>query len=132
MTLSWYNGFSPEERMEGGRIIKQAIRDGIIPDERLMKCERCGQDKGIRVYHCEDYSPDKILGNLTCLCWRCHMQIHSKYKNSYEWRKYEEDINNGKRYPPVYNKYWTRKYEKNALRKQHDNTGTQRHLDEYI
>ena len=128
MALSWYNGFSPEEREEGGRIIKEAVRNGVIPDERLMKCERCGQDKGIRVYHCEDYSPENILNDLTCLCWRCHMQIHSKFKDSYEWRKYEEDINNGKRYPPVYNKYWTKAYEKNFLRKRPSDSDVQMKL----
>ena len=113
MGLAWYNGFSPQERMKGGKIINEAIKKGELKDLRLMKCERCGQDKGVRVYHCEDYSPENILNDVVCLCYKCHMQIHTNkaYRNTKRYKKYEKDINNGLIYPPVYTKWWSEEYE---------------------
>lgn len=37
-----YNGFSPEERDKGDKIIKQAIEDGKLPPLNKTKCCVCG------------------------------------------------------------------------------------------
>lgn len=109
MVLSEYNGFTPEERMKGDKIIKKAIADGILPDLHTIPCELCGQTKGIREYHAEDYSPDKILDDVICVCKKCHRHIHAKNKETPYYKQYEKDIRNGKIYEPEYNKrYWTK------------------------
>lgn len=95
-----YNGFTPAERMKGDRIIKKAISEGKL--EPPTECIFCGQKEGILHYHCEDYTPETILENCMCMCWRCHMILHSRYRNREAFDKYIEEISNGKRYPPVY------------------------------
>ena len=111
-----YNGFTEKERLKGNKIIKKAIKDGLLPQLNTVKCEMCGQDKGIRHYHNEDYTPENIIQDAKCLCFRCHMHIHSNNKNSKSWQKYEEDIKNGEIYPPVYNKtYWTPNDDKEII-----------------
>lgn len=107
MTMKEYNGFTPQQRIEGNKIIKKAIKDGILPPLNQTKCAICGQDKGVRHYHNEDYSPENIIADATPLCWRCHMHIHAKNKNTPKWKKYEKEVIQGnKRWKPVYTKYW--------------------------
>lgn len=102
-----YNGFTPEERLRGEQILKEAIRNGILPPLNQTRCAICGQDKGIRHYHNEDYSPENIIADATPLCWRCHMHIHAKNKTTPKWQKYEREVFQGnKRWKPVYNKWW--------------------------
>ena len=97
-----YNGFSPAERIKGDKIIKQAIHDGILKPLKETKCSICGQDKGIRHYHCEDYSEEKILDDVVPVCWRCHMMIHSRFRHRKAFEIYMSEVKGGKRYPPVY------------------------------
>lgn len=97
-----YNGFTPKQRIEGDKIIKQAIKDGVLKSLDECVCVVCGQNEGIRHYHCEDYSPQNILNDAKCLCWRCHMILHSRFKYPNEAKKYFEEVKQGKRYKPVY------------------------------
>ncbi|MBR0472300.1 MAG: hypothetical protein IJI98_06330 [Methanosphaera sp.] len=107
MNLGEYNGFSSEERYEGDKIIKKAIKEGLLPDLHTIPCELCGQTKGIREYHTEDYSPDTILDNVICVCKHCHMHIHQKNKGK-GWYDYEEMLKRGEKTKPWYDKrYWT-------------------------
>lgn len=107
MGMGYYNGFSPKERERGNEIIKEAIKKGLLPPLNEVECAICGQNKGIRHYHNEDYSPENIVEDATPLCWRCHMHIHSKRKDTPKWKRYEEEVINGDgRWKPVYNKYW--------------------------
>ena len=107
MSLTCYNGFTPAERKRGDYLIKRAISKGILPPLNQTVCAICGQDKGIRHYHNEDYTPKNIIKDATPLCWRCHMHIHTKNKNTPYWKKYQLEVFEGnKRYPPVYQKYW--------------------------
>ena len=87
-----YNGFTPEQRETGDKIIKEAVAKGIIPKANATPCVLCGQDKGIRHYHCEDYSPDKIVADTRVLCWRCHMMLHTRYKHPLSYGKYMIDV----------------------------------------
>lgn len=101
--MNSYNGFSPEERRRGDRILKKAIKEGKIPDPMTQPCAMCGQTKGIRHYHCEDYSPENILQDATVLCWRCHMMLHTRFWHPKSWHKYmTEVVFHHKQYPPVY------------------------------
>jgi len=97
-----YNGFSPQERIAGDKIIKQAIKDGVLESLDKAVCVTCGQDKGIRHYHCEDYSPQNIIADSKCMCWRCHMILHSRFRFPKQAKKYFEEVKQGKRYAPVY------------------------------
>ena len=97
-----YNGFTPKQRLAGDKIIKKAIEDGILMKLSDCKCKFCGQDKGIRHYHCEDYSPENILNDAIPVCWLCHMMIHSRFKHPKSYVKYFREIKKGKRYSPTY------------------------------
>lgn len=92
--------------MRGTELIDEAVDNGILPKLNTVKCEMCGQDKGIRVYHTEDYSEENIIQSVVCLCYNCHRYVHSN-KNTEEMKKYKRDIDNGKIYPPAYKWYWT-------------------------
>ena len=106
-----YNGFTPEQRMEGDRIIKQAIAEGKL--EPAKECRVCGQRDGILHIHAEDYRPDKILKNCRCLCWRCHMILHSRYRNRDAFLTYFREVREGKKFLAVY------KNDFSILRKEH-------------
>lgn len=97
-----YNGFTPQQRMRGDYIIKQAIKEGILPAATDCKCVVCGQDKGIRHYHTEDYTPEHIVEKCEVWCWRCHLIHHSRHINPEACEAYFESIKQGVKYPPVY------------------------------
>lgn len=105
MALAEYNGFTEKERNKGERIIKKAEKEGRLTDRHATICKMCGQDKGVREYHAEDYSPDKILDDVIPLCWRCHRHIHRKNKGP-KWHEYEEMLKRGERAEPFYWKWW--------------------------
>lgn len=93
-----YKQWTPKERMDSYKLTKKAIANGVIPPATV--CNRCGQDKGIVMYHNEDYSdPIKYLESL---CWRCHQIHHSEHINKEACDKYWEEIRNGKKYAPIY------------------------------
>ena len=76
MTMAEYNGFTDKERRDGDKLIKKAIEEGVLPPLNKVSCKICGQDKGVREYHAEYYSPDRILDDVIPICWRCHRHIH--------------------------------------------------------
>lgn len=111
-----YKGFTAKERYANLEKVKKAIRDGLLESPYNLKCERCGQDKGVREYHCYDYTPEKSMESLTCLCWRCHRNLHTyeigeshKYYNYAVY--YFKEVDKGRIFPPVYTKYYTKERE---------------------
>ena len=107
MGLSEYNGFSPKER-NCEKIQEKAIAEGILKPLEETRCVLCGQDKGIRVYHVENYFPEKVVGNSFPMCFKCHSRIHGvKITNPKKFREYLEEVREIP-LPPTYNKtYWT-------------------------
>lgn len=98
-----YNGFTPQQREASIPILKKAIAEGRIKDPMHDKCCICGQDKGIRHLHNEDYSPDKVVEDAHCVCWRCHMMIHGRFRHPNSFAKYMIDVTiYKKQFPPVY------------------------------
>lgn len=97
-----YNGFTPEQRYKGLEIVKAAIANGELKPINKCVCAHCGQDKGIRQYHSENYTPENIVKQVVPLCWRCHMMLHSRFKHPKSYEKYKEDIKNGVKFKPVY------------------------------
>jgi len=129
-----YKKWSKEDRQKSLRLTNRAKSLGLLKPK--SKCQRCGQDKGIIHWHNENYDITlSILGNafdiekrdyltddevemcetaLETLCWRCHMMHHSIYRAPEQVRKYFEEIQNGKQYPPVY------KHDFGILRREHN------------
>lgn len=101
-----YNGFTAAERYKGLEIVKQAIADGVLKPVSECKCSMCGQDKGIIMYHSEDYTPEIIVSQVVPLCWRCHMMLHSRFRHPKSWEQYKQEVENGAMYPPVYRHNW--------------------------
>lgn len=101
--MNSYNGFTGHQREQGDKLLKEAIAKGIIPDPMTQPCFICGQNEGIRHYHNEDYSPENIIENARCVCWRCHMMIHSRFRNPEAVAQYFIGVVlYGKKYPPVF------------------------------
>lgn len=98
MPLRTYNGFDHNQRMKGDGIIKAAILSGLIPPPSA--CSRCGQTEGELVYHCEDYTPERILGNLEPTCRRCHDYIHRVSRPAEKQKEYWDAIARGVKFPP--------------------------------
>ena len=103
-----YNGFTPKQRYAGLAIVKQAIADGRLKPIKECSCTFCGQDRGIRQYHSEDYTPERIVDQVIPLCWRCHMMLHSRFSHPLSWEKYKVEVDGGKRFDPVYRHDWSK------------------------
>lgn len=105
--LGPYNGFTGKQRLYGEQLLKKAIREGRLAPKNRTRCAICGQDKGVRDYHNEDYTPSKIVDDATPLCRHCHNQLH-RYKNNNpkEWERYLEKVRKGYRPPPTYTRWW--------------------------
>ncbi len=98
--LSWYKGFSPQQRQESYQKTRKAIRKGESPRPVEIGCQRCGQKEGKIMYHNNDYShPTKFL---EALCWRCHMIHHSERINPEACKAYWESVAQGKIWRPVF------------------------------
>ena len=122
--MNWYKGYSPEQRWANLERVKQAIRDGELESPYNLKCEICGQDKGVREYHCTDYNPAVAMDSLVCLCWKCHRNLHileiGEKHEKYQWAKrYFEKIKEGYRYSPKYTEYYTEEREKELENRRH-------------
>ncbi|GHU51714.1 hypothetical protein AGMMS49975_06030 [Clostridia bacterium] len=103
MALSWYNGFSPAQREQGNKWVHDAVDSNELVPLSECACHYCGQDEGIRHYHCEDYSTkETVVGGSVPVCWRCHMMIHRRFRHPKSYEKYFEEVKSGKRYPPIY------------------------------
>lgn len=82
--LSFYNGWSPEERRATVPIQLEAFRTGLI--KRPIRCSICGFDtpkhpSGI-VLHNERYDQPLVgFGS----CRRCHARLHERFDNPIRW-----------------------------------------------
>ena len=102
-----YKGYTEQDRRKNLAKVKTLIAQGKLENPNNLKCEICGQDKGIREYHCMDYNPAVALQSLKCLCYKCHRYLHvyelgeshKYYKNA---KTYFERVKSGYIYKPVY------------------------------
>lgn len=95
-----YNGFTPYQREQGDKLLKQAIAEGRKP--KATKCCMCGQRLGILHYHCEDYSPENVVEDAVCMCWLCHMMLHCYHRNPAAVIKYFTQVLAGVKFPAVW------------------------------
>lgn len=113
-----FKKWSAQDRQKSLKLTNEAKKLGLI--EEPKKCRACTKEKGIIHSHNKDYDvtlelvPKLITGTATeeekakikdalvPLCWRCHMIYHSKHRNMSAYKKYVDEVTNGKIYPPVY------------------------------
>jgi hypothetical protein len=92
--------FTAKQRDASVPVQAKAQKDGTLDDIGKIPCRMCGQTQGIKSYHCENY--DDPVGDATCLCWRCHMMWHSRFRNPDAVFRYVYEVTVlGKKYPPV-------------------------------
>ena len=81
--MSYYNGWSPEQRRATVPIQLEAFRAGKI--ERPSQCSICG-DKPKRpsdvLLHLERYDTP-LVG--FCCCRRCHNALHARFNDPRRW-----------------------------------------------
>lgn len=112
-----YKQWSGEQRKASLVKTKEAILAGTIPHQSKLPCNRCGQDKGIRDYHNEDYShPTKYLEPL---CYVCHMVHHSDHKDAAGCEAYWAWVKAGNRTKPLYSRSYGVLYALGILRAAH-------------
>ena len=100
MGLSWYNGFSPKLREDSWAWLKAELAAGRVPPP--ARCEACGETRGQLDYHTEDYSrPFGPHIHAHQLCFRCHMALHSRFRQPSVWIRYIEQLENGAVYEPL-------------------------------
>lgn len=116
--MNSYKKWSGEERTKSLKLTNKAKKMGLL--EEPKKCRVCGQEKGILHTHNKDYDVTlayvpkmldgtateeeiaKIKDVLVPICWRCHMIYHAYWRNPAAYKKYFDEVKNGKMYPPVY------------------------------
>ena len=107
MTLADYNGFTGKEREKYSRIQEKAIEKGELLPKEEVKCVICGQDKGIRVYHAENYFPERIVENSIPMCFSCHHQYHTtRLDDPSKFRQYLESVREIPSHPTYNKRYW--------------------------
>ena len=87
-----YNGFSPSQRAEGGRLQTQAFRRGLAVKPTV--CLACGHTGPDVIAHLEDYSRpiEAIMG----LCPACHRAVHVRDVNPHVFRLRRKAIMEGR------------------------------------
>ena len=107
--MDWnpYNGFTGEERKKYSRFQKKAIDKGELEPEECTTCVLCGQDRGLRVYHVENYFPERIVENSIPMCITCHEKYHKvRPKNPEGFRQYLESVREIPSKPRYNKRYW--------------------------
>jgi hypothetical protein len=101
MGYAWYNGFSPKRREASWTWMKGEIAAGRI-QRSPVRCEVCGETRGLLDYHAEDYSlPFGPHIYQYQLCFRCHIILHSRFRIPDVWLRYIEQLEAGAIYPPM-------------------------------
>lgn len=85
--MNSYNGFTPYQRMQGDRVVKEAIAAGAWDFIRI--CQLCGlrEEDGAYIWvHQEDYS--RPLEDARPICVECHMRLHMRFRFPNMWQAY--------------------------------------------
>lgn len=106
--MNSYNGFSPTQRYKALAYHKKQIASGA-KEARPHKCDGCGTRFGFLAWHSEDYSEPfgPHIGEYG-LCYRCHMQIHCRFRNPIAFQNYADMIEAGKRFESYNSSSWER------------------------
>jgi len=106
--MRYYYNWSPSQRLDGDKIVKQAIHEGKLADPNTIPCAICGRTDIGREYHQEDYTPEHIVENSICVCRKCHWHIHMRWWRMPEYRIYMQSKPNGAKYMQIFDDYYQR------------------------
>lgn len=96
MSLSWYNGFSPQQREAVQAYLNREWAAGRLP--RPARCLACLQLDGAIHGHLENYDlPDTYVP----LCITCHLVLHCRYRHRAAWAEYRDRVRSGWQAPPL-------------------------------
>lgn len=97
LALSWYNGFSPEERLAKLNVCNEKLEKGEIADAS-GPCMLCG-DPDIPVeLHSEDYGKPYLwtYPAVLSLCKTCHrFKLHGRFARPEDWQTYVAHVRRG-------------------------------------
>lgn len=111
--MNFYNGYSPHQRMKAYKWLMNQYEKGLRT--KPNKCDSCALDVGIIEPHSENYSEPygEHIGQYG-FCYRCHMMLHCRKRNSKNFLAYCQAVNEGKQYEPFYKRDWS-KFKKEML-----------------
>lgn len=94
--LNWYNGFSPDERLELHWALLDAMEAGRVPYPE-GPCALCGQTSGPVVYHSEDYGAPYVWvpPAMYAICRSGHSLVHLRFKFPKTWEEFREHLRQG-------------------------------------
>jgi hypothetical protein len=99
MSKNPYNGFSAEVRARSGVWLTVQYKARRV--QRPKECQACSQHQGVVEHHAEDYSePFGPHIHAFALCFRCHLMVHSRFRNPVAWERYCDAIARGVQYAP--------------------------------
>ena len=81
-TINPYQGFTPQERINGWKITKCAFAMGLLPKPTM--CSVCGTTQRTMESHTEDYS--RPIQSKP-ICRSCHRLLHNRFKKPARWKK---------------------------------------------
>lgn len=93
--LNWYNGFSPEERLEKHWAVLDAIDAGRVAKPE-GPCALC-QASGPVVYHSEDYGSPYVFTPpaMYAICRSGHSLIHLRFRFPSSWEAFKQHLLQG-------------------------------------
>lgn len=80
MSIGWYNGWDPDERLATLPVQRAAIKSGALP--RPSSCSICGSRQNVWL-HDERY--DRPL-EAYAVCRRCHGALHRRFDDPVPWQ----------------------------------------------
>lgn len=99
--MNSYNRFTPTQRMKAYEWLKQQYAAGTR--QKPVKCDSCTQTEGIIEPHSENYGAPygDHIGQYG-LCYRCHMALHTRFKNLASFKRYAGNVLLGEVAQPFY------------------------------
>lgn len=85
--LSDYNGFTGQERINGWRLVKFLVNQGIVTNPAGKPCEVCSTTDNTNYHNENYYTPWQPH----ILCRTCHFALHNRLKG--KWNEWQELIN---------------------------------------
>lgn len=99
MTIGWYAGTSPADRLLSLSLLREALKSGIIPQPR--RCSICGfentDDPSGRNY-CQFHDESYVLGEGYPICRSCHGHLHRRWDRPRPWLRLITEYGDGTRW----------------------------------
>jgi len=95
--MTWYNGFSPNERKRMPGRVRLENSGETLPAEAGGPCMICGDPEVPVEPHAEDYSKPYrwTPPSAYWLCHSCHVKLHSRFSKPSRWKAFLAHVNRG-------------------------------------